>query len=76
MATKRQAQTDRAEWRARLASGRVVENIVGGERTLIGFPTREAAIAYIAQHPPQTGCASITRIYEGYVAAQRYSGHD
>ena len=24
MATKRQAQTDRAEWRARLASGRVV----------------------------------------------------
>lgn len=66
--TKREAAARKAEWRARLATGRVVENIIDGHRTLIGFPTVEAAQAYVAEHPQQVGCDSITRIYTACMA--------
>ncbi len=61
--TKAEVRQQRAEWRERPATGRVVENIVGGHRTLIAFPTVDAAEAYVAANPPRADCASSTRIY-------------
>lgn len=61
--TKAEVRRRRAEWNARLATGRVVENIVGGHRTLIGFPTVEGAQTYVDANSPFEGCASVCRIY-------------
>lgn len=45
---KKEAKEARAAWRAALADGRVIEIKVAGDRTLVSYPTKEAAAAALA----------------------------